>query len=564
VSERCLLVSDFNVQNLAGCLEADAAAPDIEAQVAPAGPVQQTLLDAGLPCWKQAPGCAVVWTRPEAVVPAFADVLAFRGASRAELLRQVETFAAAVRAAAGRARCVFVATWVAPQRGRGLLDLKVEDGVAGALLRMNARLCDALEAAGNVFVLDAARWMSEAGRAAASPRLWFRGKVPFAPAVFAAAARDVRAGLRALRGEARKLLVLDLDDTLWGGTVGETGWPALRLGGHDPVGEAFAAFQDALLALTRRGVVLGIASKNDEAVALEAIDRHPEMRLRREHFAGWRIDWRDKARNVAELAAALRLGLHSVVFVDNSAAERARVSEALPEVLVPEWPEDPLLYAAALQALDCFDTAVSSAEDSRRAALYAAERRREERLRELDGNLDDWLASLDITVKGEEVDESNLLRTLQLLNKTSQMNLSTRRLTEAELRAFTAGGNRAWAFRVRDRFGDAGLTGIASLSVQGGRAQVVDFVLSCRVMGRRVEEAMLAFLVRRAREAGAREIAATCVPTPRNGPCLDFWRRSGFASADGLRFTWDTSAEYPLPQALAFVAPPPAPAACTA
>src|SRR5262249_25838083 len=159
------------------------------------------------------------------------------------------------------------------------------------------------------------------------------GKIAFAPEVLRLAAADVKAALRAVQGRSRKLVVLDLDDTLWGGVVGDVGWESLRLGGHDPIGEAFVEFQRALAALARRGVVLAIASKNTEAVALEAIDRPPEMVLRRRHFAGWRIDWRDKAGNILELVSELRLGLDAVVFLDDNPVERERVRGALPAVL---------------------------------------------------------------------------------------------------------------------------------------------------------------------------------------------------------------------------------------
>jgi FkbH-like protein len=550
---RCLLVSDFTIAGLAAPLEDDAALPVVQAVVAPPGPVAHTLL--GLARGDERQECVLVWTRPEAVVGAFNDVLALRPVSTDTLLAQVDEFAGAVRAAAARAGSLLVASWVMapPTRGLGLLDLRPGLGVADALRRMNLRLCDALADVPNVFVLDAARWLEAAGPAAVSARLWYMGKVPFAAPVFADAARDVKAALQALGGRSRRLLVLDLDDTLWGGTVGESGWPGLRLGGHDPVGEAFADFQSALLALTRRGVLLGLVSKNDEAVALEAIDRHPEMRLRREHFAGWRIGWGDKAEGVAGLADELRLGLSSVVFVDDSAIERGRVREALPEVLVPDWPQVPLLYPDALRALRCFDTAALTAEDRSRAGMYAAERRRHQAR---DGqDPESWLATLGVRVEGEELSECNLPRSAQLLNKTNQFNLATRRLTAAELTEWARQGNRVWTFRVRDRFGDSGLAALASLALDGARAEIVDFVLSCRVMGRRVEETMLAWLVRCARAAGARELSATFRPTERNRPCLEFWQRSGFSSEGDGRFRWDASAEYPIPPTVEFVAP---------
>ena len=249
--------------------------------------------------------------------------------------------------AASAYRSVFVPTWTQPsyERGLGLIDLR-EGGVARALHAMNHRLFEKLAAAGNVYVLDAERWMARVGKNAQPPKSWYIGKVPFHAEVFAEAARDIHAALGALAGRARKLLVLDLDDTMWGGIVGDVGWENLRLGGHDGTGEAFVDFQRAVKGLTRRGIVLAVVSKNEEATALEAIRKHPEMVVREEDLVAWRINWNDKAQNILEIVKELNLGLQSVVFIDDNPVERARVREALPEVLVPEWPEDKHLYRA--------------------------------------------------------------------------------------------------------------------------------------------------------------------------------------------------------------------------
>ena len=196
----------------------------------------------------------------------------------------------------------------------------------------------------------------------------------------------------------------------------------LRLGGHDAAGEAFVAFQRALKALQRRGVVLAIVSKNEESVALEAIDRHAEMALRREDFVGWRINWSDKAANIADLAASVNVGLQSVVFVDDNPHERARVRAALPEVLVPDWPEDPTQFVRALTALRCFDTAAVTA---RRPRPHGDVRRRTAARRRCapSGSLDEWLRDLEMVVRVEPLHAGNLARATQLLNKTNQMNL---------------------------------------------------------------------------------------------------------------------------------------------
>jgi len=307
------------------------------------------------------------------------------------------------------------------------------------------------------------------------------------------------------------------------------------------------AFQRALKALTRRGVVLAVVSKNTESVALEAMRSHPAMVLKPEDLVGWRINWNDKARNVAELVAELNLGLQSVVFIDDNPVERARVRETLPEVLVPEWPEDKLAYVSALADLRVFDTPAVSKEDLERTQMYASERARKDLMDKV-GSLDDWLAELDIKVRAEPLGKGNLARAAQLFNKTNQMNLSTRRLSEEELVAWSKQpGHALWAVSVSDKFGDAGLTGIVSVETEDGRGRVVDYLLSCRVMGRKVEEAMVHLAVETARARGAREVWAKLLPTKKNRPCLEFLQRSGLAPAGETDFRWDATAPYPLP-----------------
>ncbi|WP_222564853.1 HAD-IIIC family phosphatase [Novilysobacter antarcticus] len=551
----CQVISDFNAQILVNYLEAGSLGPELTAAAAPFGQVAQTLRDPDSPAWHPMPDCTVLWTQPQAVVPLFSEVLSFGDFSTPDLLAQVDEYAALVARAAERSRMVLVPTWAAPaaDRGWGMLDYRSDLGIQAALLRMNLRLAERLEAHGNVYVLDTQRWLLAAGPRAHAPKLWFMGKVPFGNEVFAEAARDVAAAITALRGGTRKLIVVDLDNTLWGGVVGDIGWENLLLGGHDQAGEAFVEFQQALKAMTRRGIVLAIASKNTEAVALEAIRSHPEMCLRAEDFAGWRINWQDKAQNIADLASELQIGLQSVVFLDDNPVERERVRLALPEVLVPEWPKDPMLYAQALRKLNCFDVLQRTGEDSVRTGFYQAQRHRQaERLEA--GDLEAWLEGLATTVVVEPVSSANLTRVVQLLNKTNQMNLRTRRLTEHEARQWTAQpGNHMWAFRVSDRLGDSGITGIAGVSIDGDTCTVADYVLSCRVMGRKLEETLLAWIVDRAREMGAREVVMEVLPTAKNAPCLEFLRRSGLDGHAEPRFAFSTTHAYPLPKAITLV-----------
>jgi FkbH-like protein len=416
-----------------------------------------------------------------------------------------------------------------------MLDMR-GGGLARTLQAMNLRLAERLESSPTTFLLDAARWTAAAPY---SQRLWYMGKVGFHRDVFSRAAQDVRAALRGLRGEARKLLVLDLDDTVWGGIVGDVGWQNLRLGGHDPIGESFVDFQRSVLALAKRGIALAVVSKNEESVALEALRSHPEMILRPEHFVGWRINWQDKARNIAELTKELNLGLQSVVFIDDNPIERARVRDALPEVFVPDWPEDKTKYVEALSALRCFDVPHVSREDASRSALYAQERARDEMKAQF-SSLDDWLDGLGTVVRITRLDEAYLARTVQLLNKTNQMNLRTRRLTEAELLSWAKDPkHEMWVVHVSDKMGDAGLTGILGLEVGDEHATIADFVLSCRVMGRRVEDAIVWFAAERARKHGAQKLVAPYVPTPKNAPCQKFFDSCAAFTREGDVFVWN-------------------------
>jgi len=540
------IVSDFTIDELADELRATDRLPGLGARVAPFGQVNQVLLEEPSP---EDADFLVVWTRPESAVPSFGRTLALEDVDEQTVLAEVNAFSSLIEGAAARYKFVFVPTWVVPpwSRGRGMLDAR-EGGVTRQLMAMNLRLCDNLARTPNVFVLSAERWFSAVGGSAMSPKAWYLGKMAVMRAVMVEAAADIKAAATGLDGGARKLLVVDLDDTLWGGIVGDVGWEGLRLGGHDGIGEAFADFQRAIKNLKRRGIVLGIVSKNEESTALEAIRNHPEMVLKEEDFVGWKINWTDKAQNIVDLAAQLNLGLQSVVFIDDNPIERGRVREALPEVFVPEWPEDKLLYPSALGRLRCFDSPALSREDLERTRMYAEERKRDQ-LQQQVGSMADWLKSLEIKVRAEALGPPNLTRAAQLLNKTNQLNLSTRRMTEAELLAWTREPGRAlWAVTVSDRFGDAGLTGLISVEREGPTVRVVDYVLSCRVMGRKVEETMAHMAVAAARDQGASRVVVEYRPTAKNKPTLSFWRSSGFTNADDREFHWDASQSYPLPE----------------
>jgi FkbH-like protein len=547
---RSLVIANFTADILAGYLNNDEGSPRVKAVCAPFGQVFQVLADDTHACWQEQPDFAVIWTTPEGVVASFNKLLNYQPIPIEKVLADVDEYCDSLLGIQSRVKFAFVPTWVLPSyyRGYGILDMKSEVGVAKTLMKMNLRVAENLERAQNIYVLNTQKWIESAGKKAFNPDLWYAAKVVFGSEVFKEATQDLRAALRGLDGSSRKLIVVDLDDTLWGGTVGEDGWPNLRLGGHDPIGEAFVDFQGALKSLTHRGILLGIVSKNEEDVALDAIRCNPEMVLRLEDFAGWKINWGDKARNIADLVSELNLGLQSVIFIDNDPVERARVREALPEVLVPDWPEKKTRYKSALLALPFFDSPSISEEDRERTKMYVSERERQS-LRKDVGSLEDWLKTLETKVELQELNGPNLPRVVQLLNKTSQFNLSTRRMTERELQNWVAAPNRKfWAVRVLDRFGDSGLTGLVSVEISNSTANIIDFVLSCRVMGRKIEETLIYIVVSYAKSIGLKEVCAQYIPTSKNRPCLDFWAKSGFTCGDkSMLFKWNLMEAFPCP-----------------
>jgi FkbH-like protein len=343
--------------------------------------------------------------------------------------------------------------------------------------------------------------------------------------------------LRAHRGPARKCLVLDLDDTLWGGVVGEDGPDGVALGG-DPLGKAHVLFQREVVRLQRRGVLLAICSRNNEADALAVFETRSEMLLHLDDFAAVRINWSPKPENVLAIATELDIGLDSVVFWDDSPAERARMRAALPQVLTPEVPSDPALLRQALVEMTVFDSLALTGEDMDRTRFYAeqAVRRRLEDSHRRSGRLDDYLADLRTVVEIAPATRPSLPRVAQLIAKTNQFNLVPRRLTEAEVEGLHASGRLVHTLRVADRFGDSGLVGVAIAGPSPARAAVWEIdvlLLSCRVIGRRVESALLHRLAQDARDAGATRLVGRYVATERNRPARDCYRDHGFRRLSG-------------------------------
>ncbi len=510
-------------------LERGQQTPRLQTSAAPYGQVYQILLDANHPAWAFEPDVLVVWTAPQLTLPSMEKLLRFEETPAREAyeaaLREAEQFAGAVLQAASRVGQILVPTWSLPGYERWIQTLTWRQGVgpANLLAKANLILAEKFAERPNIVLLDMAHWQGNLGRPAHDPRMYVVAKILYSQSLFERAAADIKAVLRGSLGLGKKVIVCDLDNTLWGGVVGDDGLSNIKLGAPDPVGECFLAFQKTLKGLRARGILLTICSKNEEALAISVIEEHPAMVLRKSDFVAWRINWRDKAENLVALAEELNVGLDAFVFLDDSPQERDQVRQILPQVYTPDLPASPSELAPFLSSLSCFETPSLGGEDFRRTEMYRAERSRKESL-DLNGDVENWLNSLQIEVRVAPLRRESLARATQLLNKTNQFNLSLRRLNEKSFWDWAEEpGNTTYTFHVSDRFGDFGLTGLASLSVAGTEATIVDFIMSCRVMGKRVEEALLGYTVNQAMIAGADRVKASPADGPRNGPAKTFF-----------------------------------------
>ncbi len=403
-------------------------------------------------------------------------------------------------------------------------------GSAAALLaRLNAGLRRVAAAEGVALLAVDTHAARDGIGAWHDPVLWHRGKQEISPAAAPLYGDLLARLLAALQGRSAKCLVLDLDNTLWGGVIGDDGVEGIALGQGSALGEAFVAFQDYARSLARRGVILAVCSKNDEANARAPFERHPEMRLALSDIASFVANWNDKPANIRAIAQDLNIGLDSLVFVDDNPFERALVRRELPMVAVPELPDEPALYAECVAAAGYFEAVAVTAEDRARGAQYQANRERAA-LAGAATDLESYLRSLEMRLLWRRFDRIGLARIVQLINKTNQFNLTTRRYDEAEVVAVME-DPRAFGLQLRliDRFGDNGIIAIVIGRLAEDGDLVIDtWLMSCRVLGRQVEEATLDLVAEQARRLGARRLIGDYRPTERNGMVAEHYAKLGF------------------------------------
>jgi FkbH-like protein len=370
------------------------------------------------------------------------------------------------------------------------------------------------------------------------PALWHHSKQEVHPTASPLWGDQVGRLLAALKGLSYKCLVLDLDNTLWGGVVGDDGLEGILLGQGHPAGEAHVAFQRYAAKLASRGVILAVCSKNDEGNARAVFERHPDMVLRTKDIACFVANWQDKAANLRSIAKALNIGLDSLVFADDNPFERNLVRKELPAVAVPELPEDPALYINSIVDAGYFEAVSLTTEDRERSQQYQVNAERD-RLRESATDMAGYLRGLEMELVWSPFDALGLSRVTQLINKSNQFNLTTRRYTEDEVAEIMVNSDYlTLQLRLKDKFGDNGMISVIIGKIaDDGTLELDTWLMSCRVLGRQVEEATLNLVVDRARAMGIRSLTGFYLPTPKNGMVKEHYGRLGFtrtsSSEDG-------------------------------
>jgi len=415
----------------------------------------------------------------------------------------------------------------------GNFDARVPGSPRAMIERFNTRLLQEVLKE-NDLVVDASFLASKVGlNAWNDARGWHKAKLPASLDTTPLYADSICRLLGAARGKARKCLVLDLDNTLWGGVIGDDGVDGIALGQNSAVGEAHVALQRFLLDLRRRGVILAVCSKNDDANARIPFREHPEMVLKEDHIAVFIANWSDKANNLREIAATLNIGTDSLVFLDDNPVERAQVRSVLPEVAVPELTDDPADYIGLLANAGYFEAIGLSVEDLVRAEFYQANAERVS-LQKI-GNMEEYLSSLQMVATISPFNAVGRVRIAQLINKSNQFNLTTRRYSENEVEAFENDPAKfCLQVRLADRFGDNGMISVVIFDIGNDQWICDTWLMSCRVLGRRVEELVLATVAQAAREAGAKRLIGIYLPTKKNALVADHFAKLGFVKVPDL------------------------------
>ena len=421
----------------------------------------------------------------------------------------------------------------------GQFGSKTADAFLFQQRKLNFLLMQGCQDVKNVYLIDLDSIQATVGRKAFSdPKLYYIAKMPISVDVLPEIAKKVLDQIQALRGITKKCVVLDLDNTLWGGVIGDDGLSGIQIG-ELGTGHAFSDFQAWLKELKNRGMLLAVCSKNNEPAAKEPFEKHPEMVLRLEDISMFVANWEDKASNIRNIQKTLNIGMDSLVFLDDNPFERNLVRSMIPEITVPELPEDPALYLQYLRNLGLFETASYSAEDAGRTQQYRQQAERAV-FESSFQSYEDYLEGLAMKAVAAPFDVFHYPRIAQLTQRSNQFNLRTVRYTEAEIEAIANDKNRITLyFTLKDKFGDHGLISVVILDKQGQELFVSEWLMSCRVLKRGMEEFIINKILQTAADNGFRKVIGEYIPTPKNAMVKDLYEKMGFDRIAENRFEAD-------------------------
>jgi len=369
-------------------------------------------------------------------------------------------------------------------------------------------------------------------------KLYFMARIPFAVKGQIEFSKMIAKTIGTIKNQACKCLVLDLDNTLWGGVIGEDGMSGIQLSEYYP-GNVFKNFQRSILNLRNQGVMLAIASKNNFNDAIEVIQKHPDCIIKESDFAAIQINWVDKALNIEKIAKKLNIGLDSIVFFDDNPEERLWVSRKLPQVKVINVPKDPMLYSQSLASCNYFNFLTVTNEDKNRTKMIQESQNREE-LRDNSKDLNSFLASLNMIVSISFANNKTLERVSQLINKTNQFNLTTKRYSVVEVADLIESGSIVLYLSVEDCFGNHGISGVSIIKQRNENEWVIDtFLLSCRIIGKRIESVFLAEIINIVKNKNAVKLYGQYIESKKNHLTANFYKEHHFVLSDKNNNIWE-------------------------
>lgn len=426
-----------------------------------------------------------------------------------------------------------------PLNDIGLLEYNSAYSIKNHIHKFNQKISSLAISNHNLFIVDYESFITRYGyENLIDERIWYLAKMRFHSEALTKLAQMYILYIKPLIGLTKKCIVLDLDNTLWGGIIGEDGFNGINLS-NDGIGKAFHDFQKTLQNLSKRGIILAINSKNNYDDAIEVIEKHPYMILRKNDFASIHINWSDKASNMIDIAQELNIGLNSIVFIDDNPVERDYIRNRLPEVTVIDLPKDFALYKKTLLSSDLFNILTITEEDKSRVELYKAQVKREH-LKKSVKTINEFYRSLEMTTIIEEANSFTIPRIAQLTQRTNQFNLTTRRYTQSDIQNFTQDNNHLiYSLELIDKFGNNGIVGVIIIK-RNYKDWIIDtFLLSCRTIGRKVETAFLSFISKKAKSENINTLKGEYLPTKKNILVKDFYQEHNFVNKPENSSWWE-------------------------